>query len=192
MVPFLDHASAKSLDQAVMSVLILAEQGMGLKGLRRFLFVAKDFGGFVEIRLATIVAAHAEASINHRTRGHGIGYSERNPVPVKQILANMMEMIFAQHDPAILSIFPHWNLLDLVCRTISRCTRCVRSVFVQRHFDKSSPFQFGTHAQPQNRLATDRELRRGSLSTCPLTLTIRLAPLISLPFPADRSYGALF
>lgn len=58
-----------------MSVLILAEQLMGLKGLRRFLFVANHFGGFVKIQLATIVAAHAEAGINHRTCGNGIGYS---------------------------------------------------------------------------------------------------------------------
>ena len=48
---------------------------MGLKGVRRFLFVAKHFGGFVKIQLPTIVAEHAEAGINDRTCGNGVGYS---------------------------------------------------------------------------------------------------------------------
>jgi hypothetical protein len=101
-----------------MSALILAEQGMGMKGLGRFLFVANDFGGFVKIQLATIVAEHAEAGINHRTCGNGVGYSQRNPVSMKEILSNVIEIIFAEHYPAVLSIFPHWNPPELILQAI--------------------------------------------------------------------------
>jgi len=79
-----------------------AEQRMWLKGLRRFLFVAKDFGGGVEILLAAIVATRAKASVNRRSRGDGISYTEWNSVSVKQVLPKMVEAILTKHHPAIL------------------------------------------------------------------------------------------
>ena len=165
-----------------MSVLILAEQGMGLKGLRRFLFVANDFGGFVKIQFATIVAAHAEASINRRRRGNGIGYSERNPVPVKQILTNMIEMIFAQHYPAILSIFPHWNLPEPGLPNHITLHRTELEGSSSRVTSTTRP-RFSLELTRSPKPSCDRSTtEEGRLSTCPLTLTIRLAPLISLHF----------
>jgi hypothetical protein len=83
---------------------------MGLKKLGRLLFVAENLRGRIEILLAAIVAAHVEASINHRTAGNGVGYSKRDSVPVKQIPPNMVEIVFAEHHPAILRIFPHGNV----------------------------------------------------------------------------------
>ena len=75
---------------------------MWLEILRGFLFVAHHLGRCVEILLAAIVAPRVEPRVNRRTRHDGIRYTERNPVPVKQVLPKVVEMVLAEYDPAVL------------------------------------------------------------------------------------------
>jgi len=83
---------------------------MRLTGRGRLLFVADDFGWRVEILLAAIVATHAEARIDRRMVRDAVGYAERNPVSVKHVLPKMVEVVFAEHDSAVLIIFPHLRI----------------------------------------------------------------------------------
>ena len=52
---------------------------------------------------------------------------------MKEILSNVVEIIFAEHDPAILSIFPHWNLPEPIGRQLSRQIAQARNSLVFRH-----------------------------------------------------------
>lgn len=97
---------AQELRSAKASVLI-AKKRMGLERRRRFLFVANNLRRRVQILLAAIVAAHAKPRVNGWPRRDAVRQSKRNPVFVEQVLSQMVEVVLAEHHPAVLRIFPH-------------------------------------------------------------------------------------
>jgi hypothetical protein len=45
---------------------------------------------------------------------------------MKEILSNVIEIILAEHYPAVLSIFPHWNPPELILQAIATPNRLRR------------------------------------------------------------------
>jgi hypothetical protein len=52
---------------------------------------------------------------------------------MKEILSNVIEIIFAEHYPAVLSIFPHWNPPEPSCWQLSRQIVYAGNPLVFRH-----------------------------------------------------------
>jgi hypothetical protein len=65
----------------------------------------------------TIIAAHGEAALDSRLKPIDICLGQGYFVPVKQILAKMKPMVFANYHPAIMRIVPHTSLLWAITLT---------------------------------------------------------------------------
>jgi hypothetical protein len=80
------------------------------------LLESEDFGGFIEIFFAALIASGSKAAVDSRTRGDGVCLGKRDSVPEKQILPSVEPMVLAVDHPIIPRVFPHTSRLRGVRR----------------------------------------------------------------------------
>jgi len=61
----------------------------------------------IDVFLATHIASDAERSVDRRARGNGVGLGEKDFVLIDKVARNVVDVIFASHDPAVGNILPH-------------------------------------------------------------------------------------
>jgi hypothetical protein len=85
------------------------------KRFGKFLLVLAYIRWCVEILLAAFIAPNPERAIERRQRGNSVGFAQRDPMVVEELLAKMKPAVLAENDPAITTVFPHTHphALDL-------------------------------------------------------------------------------
>jgi hypothetical protein len=83
---------------------------MGNERVGDFLFVSAHFGRFVAILFAAFIAPDRETNIEGRQRHYRVSFAQWDSMAAKEIPSDMKPMIFAQHHPAIIAVFPHTKL----------------------------------------------------------------------------------
>jgi hypothetical protein len=84
---------------------------MGSEGLWKLLVKSPDFRGFVKVLFAAFIAPDREGAIENRTRAESVRFAKRNSVFEEEILSNMKPIVLAEHDPTVIIILPHRNIL---------------------------------------------------------------------------------
>jgi hypothetical protein len=77
------------------------------ESLGQLLFDSQHIGRFIDVFLATHIASDAERSVDRRARGNGVGLGEKDFVLIDKVARNVVDVIFASHDPAVGNILPH-------------------------------------------------------------------------------------
>lgn len=80
---------------------------MRYERLGKFSFESEHVGGLVDVFLATAVAPDSEGDLDGRARSDRVGLGERDFMSIDKISGNVIDVIFADHDPAVGIIFPH-------------------------------------------------------------------------------------
>jgi hypothetical protein len=62
---------------------------------------------FIKILFAALVAAHREVAVEGGQWHHGVCLGKRNAMVKKLIPPKMIPMVFAEHYPTIIGVFPH-------------------------------------------------------------------------------------
>ena len=75
-------------------------------------FDSQHVGGLIDIFLATHVAVDSERYLDGRARGDRVGLRKGDFMSVDEVPWNVVEAVFAQHDPAIRTVFPHGLLSE--------------------------------------------------------------------------------
>ena len=77
------------------------------ESLGKLPFDSQYIGRFIDVFLATHIASDAERSVDRRVRGDGVGFGEKDFMPVNKVARNVVDVILASHDPAVGNILPH-------------------------------------------------------------------------------------
>jgi len=77
------------------------------ESLGKLPFDSQYIGRFIDVFLATHIASDAERSVDKWARGNGVGLGEKDFVLIDKVARNVVDVIFASHDPAIGNILPH-------------------------------------------------------------------------------------
>jgi len=83
---------------------------MGSERFGKLLLDSQDVRRFIKVLLAAHIASDSERLVYRRARGDGVGLGKRDFMPVDEVAWNVVDVIFASYDPAII-IFPH-NVLS--------------------------------------------------------------------------------
>jgi hypothetical protein len=93
---------------------------MRYKSLGQLSFDSQHLGRLIDVLLATHIASDAEGSVDRGARGNGVGLGEEDFMSVDEVARNVIDVIFASHDPAVGNILPHivlpGGLRRLACR----------------------------------------------------------------------------
>ena len=73
----------------------------------KFSFQPEHFGRLVDVFLAAAITADFERDADRRTRADAVRLGEWNFVSIDEVSGNVVEMVFANYDPAVGTIFPH-------------------------------------------------------------------------------------
>jgi hypothetical protein len=103
------HVLGRAL--AAPTFLIPLKKRMGTKRIRRFLFVSVHIRRLIAVLIAAFIAPDREVAIESREWHHGICFTQRDSMAAKKVLPHMKPMIPAEYHPAIITIFPHGDLL---------------------------------------------------------------------------------
>ena len=76
------------------------------ESLGKLPFDSQYIGRFIDVFLATHIASDAERSVDKWARGNGVGLGEKDFVLIDKA-RNVVDVIFASHDPAVGNILPH-------------------------------------------------------------------------------------
>jgi hypothetical protein len=68
---------------------------------------SQHLGRLIDIFLPAAIAAHSEGPVDRRARGDRVGLGEGDFMPIDEVAWNVVEVVFAGHDPAIGTVFPH-------------------------------------------------------------------------------------
>src|SRR6516225_11560748 len=77
------------------------------ESLGKLPFDSQYIGRFIDVFLATHIASDAERSVDRWARGNGVGLGEKDFVLIDKVARNVVDVIFASHDPAVGNILPH-------------------------------------------------------------------------------------
>jgi hypothetical protein len=80
---------------------------MGSERFGKLLLDSQDVRRFIKVLLAAHIASRSERLIYRRARGDGVCLGERDFMPVDEVAWNVVDVVFAGHDPAIGIVFPH-------------------------------------------------------------------------------------
>jgi hypothetical protein len=80
---------------------------MRCKRFRKVLLDSHHFGRVVTVHRATDIALNAEGTIERWNRHVSIGKAKRYAVSEQEILHQMIHVVLAKDDPAVVAIFPH-------------------------------------------------------------------------------------
>ena len=80
---------------------------MRYERLGKLSFESEHVGGLVDVFLATAIAPDSEGDLDGRARSDRVGLGERDFMSIDKISGNVIDVIFADHDPAVGIIFPH-------------------------------------------------------------------------------------
>jgi hypothetical protein len=87
--------------------LLLSKCRVRNEPLGKLFFGSQHLGRFIQVFLATHIASGSERSVDRGTRSDGVGLRERDFMPVDKVARNVIDVIFAGHDPTIGTVFPH-------------------------------------------------------------------------------------
>jgi hypothetical protein len=80
---------------------------MGNERLGKLLLDSQDVRRFIKVLLAADIASDSERLVYRRARGDGVGLGKRDLMFVDEVARNVVDVVFAGHDPAIGIVFPH-------------------------------------------------------------------------------------
>jgi hypothetical protein len=80
---------------------------MRCERVRHLLLDSQHVRGLIKVRLATYIAPDLEGAGERRDRHIGIRYAQRDAVFEQEIMHQVIEVVLAEDDPTVISIFPH-------------------------------------------------------------------------------------
>jgi hypothetical protein len=80
---------------------------MGCERVRKILLYPHHLGRLITVYRATYIALNAEGTIERWNRHVSIGKAKRDAVLEQEIVHQVIQVILAEDDPAVISIFPH-------------------------------------------------------------------------------------
>ena len=80
---------------------------MGNERFGELLLNSQDVRRFIQVLFAAHITADSERLVYRRARGDAVRLRERDFMPVDEIAWNVVDVVFAGHDPAIGIVFPH-------------------------------------------------------------------------------------
>jgi hypothetical protein len=80
---------------------------MGNERLGKLLLDSQDVRRVIKVFLAAHIASDSERLVYRRARGDGVGLGKRDLMFVDEVARNVVDVVFAGHDPAIGIVFPH-------------------------------------------------------------------------------------
>ena len=91
--------------------MLASEKRMGSERFGKLLLDSQDVRRFIKVLLAAHIASDPERLVYRRARGDGVGLRQRDFMPVDDVAWNVVNVVFAGHDPAIGIVFPHGVLI---------------------------------------------------------------------------------
>jgi hypothetical protein len=82
---------------------------MGFERVRKILLDSQHFGRLIAVHRATYIALNAEGAIERWKSHVSIGKAKRDVVLGPEIVHQVIKVVLAKDDPAVIAIFPHWS-----------------------------------------------------------------------------------
>jgi hypothetical protein len=80
---------------------------MGFERVGKFLLDSQHLGGLIRVHRATCIALNGEGAIERWKSHVSIGKAKRDAVFEQEVVHQVIHVVLAKDDPAVVAIFPH-------------------------------------------------------------------------------------